>query len=183
MRINCNMTSLNVWNALVGGAQVRHLPLSLEALQSVAIGFAQPSILAETAGNVDGPGQGWQAGRAPCDGNGRNLEGASWSTCRRDGVRYAVVLGHSAAPFLRLQRDARHPRRQVVGDRRRSIQAVGRRSSAQSARGTRQALSVARMRSAGLMVRRTSSGALDRWRGHESRELRAPLQAASPDGP
>lgn len=54
MRINCNMTSRNVWNALVVGEQVRHLPLSLEAIQSGDIGFAHLAIMANTADKLDG---------------------------------------------------------------------------------------------------------------------------------
>jgi len=54
IRINCNMTSGTVWNALAVGEQAQRLPLSLEALHSGDIGFAHLATMANTADKLDG---------------------------------------------------------------------------------------------------------------------------------
>ena len=53
IRINCHMTSRNVWNALAVGAQAHFLPLSVAAMSSGDIGFAHLATLANTADKLD----------------------------------------------------------------------------------------------------------------------------------
>jgi hypothetical protein len=52
IRINCHMTSHDVWNAFAVGAKAADLPLTLDAMRAGEIGFAHVATMARTASEV-----------------------------------------------------------------------------------------------------------------------------------